>query len=174
MEKTDMWVALGLMCRRFTRLELREVEEDVRNLQQRQHLGCGQILVFYRSVCGFLVIDGEEDDLVPIDGATTTTKWFSWCSLMRVMAEADLLGFGDVNGGFAEMVEDDDDLWLAADSEVEVVEIGFGAARIDVTVALHRELWMVIVAAQLRHNDKGQGIRVFVERMIMWQLTWQG
>ncbi|KAG2410278.1 uncharacterized protein HKW66_Vig0009430 [Vigna angularis] len=55
-EDEDMWVALGLISRRFARLELREVEEDVRNLQ-RQHLGCGRILVFCRSVCGFLVID---------------------------------------------------------------------------------------------------------------------
>ncbi|WVY95990.1 hypothetical protein V8G54_028141 [Vigna mungo] len=59
-EDEDMWVALGLICRRFAPLELREVEEDVRNLQQQQHLG---------SVCGFLVIDGKEDDLIPVDGA---------------------------------------------------------------------------------------------------------
>ncbi|WVZ02051.1 hypothetical protein V8G54_022857 [Vigna mungo] len=63
-EDEDMWVALGLICRRFARLELCEVEEDVRNLQQRQHL---------RSVSGFLVIDDEENDLVVVDGATTAT-----------------------------------------------------------------------------------------------------
>ncbi|WVZ17211.1 hypothetical protein V8G54_010193 [Vigna mungo] len=71
-EEEDMWVTLGLICKRFAQLELREVEED--DLQQRQHLGCGQIFVFYRSVCGFLVIDGEEDDLVVVDGATAATR----------------------------------------------------------------------------------------------------
>ncbi|WVZ02589.1 hypothetical protein V8G54_023395 [Vigna mungo] len=67
---------------RFPRLELREVEEDIRNLQQRQHLGCGRILVFCISVYGFLVIDGEKDDLVVVDGSTAATKlelgfWFA-------------------------------------------------------------------------------------------------
>ncbi|KOM42915.1 hypothetical protein LR48_Vigan05g051900 [Vigna angularis] len=84
-EDEDMWVALGLICRRFAGLELRKVEEDVRNLQ-RQHLGCGRILVFCRSVSGFLVIDGEEDDLVVVEASSGAVsggeEWrFAICSI---------------------------------------------------------------------------------------------
>ncbi|KAG2406050.1 uncharacterized protein HKW66_Vig0053050 [Vigna angularis] len=115
-EDKDMWVALGLIYRRFARLELREVEENVRNLQQQQHLGCGRILVFCRFVCDFLVIDGEEDDLVAVNGG--------------------LLRTGGEDGGNARWWP-----WrLAADDEVEVVEIGFGGARIDVTVPEYARL----------------------------------
>ncbi|WVY97420.1 hypothetical protein V8G54_029571 [Vigna mungo] len=89
-----MWVALRLICKQFTRLKLREVEEDVCNLQWRQHLGCGRILVFYRSVCAFLVIDGEEDDLVAVDGATPVTTLEGYWLLQRRMVEDPVVEIG--------------------------------------------------------------------------------
>ncbi|WVZ03239.1 hypothetical protein V8G54_024045 [Vigna mungo] len=76
---------------------------------------------FRVSISGFLVIDGEEDDLVNIDVVLVVQPGASSGrgGLLRTS------GFGGVNGRFAVMVEDDDDLWLATDSEVEVVEIRF-------------------------------------------------
>ncbi|WVZ09577.1 hypothetical protein V8G54_014107 [Vigna mungo] len=43
----------------------------------------------------------------------------SWRGVGLVVRMVTTLGFGGVNGGFAMMVEDDDDLWLAIDDEVD-------------------------------------------------------
>ncbi|WVZ06781.1 hypothetical protein V8G54_020127 [Vigna mungo] len=155
-EDKDMWVALGLICRRFAR-----------------HSQSA-------SVTTFRVWSDLEDDIVAVDGVTTTTKWFSWCGLVRVVVE--VARFGGVNGGFAMMVEDDDDFWLATDGEVKVVEIGFDTARMDITANLRRELGLGDCLAATQDSDsggtiaarrKGRVIRTFLERMMMWQLTWQ-
>ncbi|WVZ14318.1 hypothetical protein V8G54_011884 [Vigna mungo] len=73
-------------------------------------------------------ISGEEDDFAAVDGATV---WFSWCGLVwpgLVVRMVATLGFGGVNGGFTVMVEDDDNLRLAA--RLMMVEIGFGGDKV--------------------------------------------
>ncbi|KOM49620.1 hypothetical protein LR48_Vigan08g044700 [Vigna angularis] len=91
-EDEDMWVGLGLICRRFARLELREVEEDVCNLQQRQHLGW----------CD----DDDKVVLVVQPGASSGES-----GLLRTGGEdGGDARFVGVNGGFAVIVEDDDNL----------------------------------------------------------------